>query len=791
MRLRYWLVWSGSLSLLFAQAPPTTPVIAARGVTNYFTQEPAPGSVALGGLVQITGLNLGPVDGATATDVPWPTQLGGTQVIIGGKAAPIYSVQPGKIIAQVAADANTGLVDVVVRRSGGASAPAKVTLSALQPALRTASGAGFGAPWGTVTGAILATSADGLGAVDASGAPKAPLAAFVGGIPAAVTAMASSARPGEFDVNITVPAGARAGDLITLLARGQAANPAVYQPATATQVEFVAIPQGSPAIANLTDAGLNGNFLLATGARGQDGCYAGATADLAAGAIAALGNCVTSAAAALLPAVAPAESNAIGALVGPPTGDAQSGISSTVAVFSAGQATMTVALPSPASALTATAAGLVATLPGTPPQLATIDPSTGAVTTVNAGAAAGAAGAAGAGANPTVNVNGLTNVYASASVGTNRTAVIVGDDPVKPAKAAFAIVGAQGAVVSSVNFPAGWLPLLDAAQPARTGAGAPAAPAAAPKEPAVYDTGTRVFFVLARATDASNDAFVGFPVAGGDAKVATFPAGWFAASCTADIRLLSLDLVGQVAVAASQVAEPAFQASCPGSGWVTLDFASAAAAAIPLPDQGPLRVPSTRTDTSLNQINNYVFGARLDTTRNGTSDTIYVLDGVNGSAFVLTVPGTVNGFTDASVQQVPELNALLAQAIDKTAGDQGLVLFNLDLQTVTNLFVPDGFTTVAALNDGTTVCCLATRKLVGRALKTGGANVVVYDLVTGDITVVANPDGVTHFGPPPAANPTAAAAAGLLMSGNARANTVNGVAYNGQRQAGIIVVRIP
>ena len=778
---RYLVLLAGGLSLVWAQAP-TAPVINGRGVTNAFTQEPAPGIVALGGLVQITGLNLGPVDGATASDVPWPTQLGGTQVIIGGKPAPLYSVAPGQIVAQVATDANTGLVDVVVRRAGGASVPVKVTVAAVDPAIRTASGAGFGVPWGSAGGGTIATSADGLGKADA-------VAAFVGGLAATVTATAASARPGEFDVSISVPPGARAGDLITLLQNNQAANRVVYQPdpaaVPAAQVEYIALPQGTPAIADLTDSGLNGNFLVATGARGQDGCYAGATVDLAAQAIAPLANCITSAAAALLPAVAPAEGAAIGALVGPPQGDAQSGISPTVAIFSAGQAPMTVTLPSAASALTATAAGFVATLPGTPPQLAAIDAATGTVTTVNAGGAAAAAGAA-----PSVNVNGLTNVYASASVGQNRTAVIVGDDPAKPGKAAFAVLGAGGAVISSTDFPAGWLPLLNAVQPARPGA-APAPAQAAPKEPAIFDSGTRLFFALARAADASKDAFVAFTIANGDPKIVPFPDGWFAASCTADIRLLSLDLSGQLAVAGSQVAETAYQAACAGSGFLTLSFAKAAVAAVPLPDQGSLRVPSTRADASLSQMNNYVFGARLDTTRSATSDTLYVLDGVNGSAFVLTTPTTANGFTDASVQQIPELNALLAQAIDKTPGDQGLLLFDLNLQTATNLFVPDGFTAVTALNDGAAVCCMATRKVLGRTVKSGGANVVIYDLVTGDITVVPNPDGVTHFGPPPTGNGAAAAAAGRLISGNARANTVSGVAYNGARQAGIMVVRIP
>jgi hypothetical protein len=152
----------------------------------------------------------------------------------------------------------------------------------------------------------------------------------------------------------------------------------------------------------------------------------------------------------------------------------------------------------------------------------------------------------------------------------------------------------------------------------------------------------------------------------------------------------------------------------------------------------------------------------------------------------------VNGFTDASVQQIPELNSLLVQTIDRVAGDQGLVLFNLDEQTVTGLPVPDGFTTVAPLNDGTTPCCLVTRKLIARTLKQGAASVVIYDLITGDIEPVPLPDGITSIGPPPAANGGGGAAANppRLILSNSRANTVSAVAYNGNRQAGIIVVRV-
>src|SRR5215472_3377212 len=58
--------------------------------------------------------------------------------------------------------------------------------------------------------------------------------------------------------------------------------------------------------------------------------------------------------------------------------------------------------------------------------------------------------------------------------------------------------------------------------------------------------------------------------------------------------------------------------------------------------------------------------------------------------------------------------AFLSKAFPAT-GDQGFVLFNPDAQTVANLPVPDGFTTVANLDAGTVVCCLAMRKVVARA----------------------------------------------------------------------------
>src|ERR1035437_6798977 len=144
--------------------------------------------------------------------------------------------------------------------------------------------------------------------------------------------------------------------------------------------------------------------------------------------------------------------------LGPSAGDAQTGISSTVKIFSRAGDPIQVDLPSAASTLTATSNGLAATLPGKPVRIATIDPDAGQFQTSTPAAGAGAgAGAGGAAPAPTVDIDGLKHVYAFANVGQNRIAVISGDDALKPTKAAFAIVNPAGAVAFSKEFPAGWL----------------------------------------------------------------------------------------------------------------------------------------------------------------------------------------------------------------------------------------------------------------------------------------------------------------------------------------------
>jgi hypothetical protein len=237
-------------------------------------------------------------------------------------------------------------------------------------------------------------------------------------------------------------------------------------------------------------------------------------------------------------------------------------------------------------------------------------------------------------------------------------------------------------------------------------------------------------------------------------------------------------------------------------------------------------------------MNDYVFGMALDATRTATSDTLYVLDGANETLFTLRAPADAVAFTDATVRKIPTLNTLIATTNEKVSGDHGLLVFDLNMQSVQVLYLPAGFTSVAELDDNGTVCCLATRKIVARALKTGGSNLVVYNLANNDFTVIENPQGVTSVGPlprqaqtggggggpggggggggapgtpgtpgapgtpgtpgTPGGVPPGAGAiptlTGSLSLVNPRANTVSAIAYGGPqgtRQVGAIIVRIP
>lgn len=765
-------------------------MIDPRGVRNALTQEPAPARVGLGGLMQIEGPRLGPLEPVTAAAALWPLELGGVKVFVNNRPAAIYSAKPGLVIAQAPPDAPTGLADVVVEQNGQRSRPARVYLDERRPSVKTENGRGWGRPASPQAGTALTLTASGLGATDpALGAgeagtakPKANVAVFVGGIPAEASAAASATRPGEFEIRVQAPAGARPGDVISVLVERMAANRTVYRSLAAPEVQFLALPEGAPELRFLTDTDLNGNFLMATGARDDAGCYPAVTFDFGVGRAANVEGCLTAPTKdAASPLVAPAEGAAIGALAGPPQGEAPQPVSSELRIFSPGREPMAVSLPAPASQLAAAGGGdFTAVMPGSPPKAVTVDGLTGEVTEGRAGAGAGG----GAGAIPAglqVEIDGLATVLAFTQINQGRVAVIVGDSASEPTRAKMAVVMlGSGEVVVSKDFPEGWLPLMGAQNPARP-AGAPAQQA---RVSATYDAARRVWYALARTADNARHGFAAFTFDSAGPKALAFPDGWFAATCTPNVRIFNLELSRRAALVGTTTPETSFKQLCPATGFLALDLVNQTVTAAALPVNAQLN------SGSAGEINDYVYATDIDPSRRGQiADTLFVLDGVTASPFTLSLPPGVDGFQ--GLRPVPELSALVGAAASRTAGDQGLIVFKLDEGAITVLPVPEGFNTVVELG-----VFLPTRKVVARAVRQRASQLVVYGLEDGSLTVVPNPDGVAAAGPVPAAaaggGGTGAANLARLLSPNAKANTVAGVAYDAEgNQKGVMVVRIP
>ena len=427
-------------------------------------------------------------------------------------------------------------------------------------------------------------------------------------------------------------------------------------------------------------------------------------------------------------------------------------------------------------------------MPGSPPRIVTVDGITGEIAEGRAGAlpGGGAGAAAGVPAGLQVNIDGLTSVLAFTQINQGRVAVIVGDSADEPTRAKMAVVAlGSGEVVMTKDFPEGWLPLLGEQNPARPPAGGVMAPAQqAPRESASYDATRRIWYALARTADNSKHGFAAFTFNDAEPKALAFPDGWFAATCTPNVRIFNLELSRRAALVGSTTLETEFKQLCPGTGFIALDLVNQTVTAAALPVNAQLNTGSA------GEMNDYVYATDIDPSRRGQiADTLFVLDGVTASTFTLSLPPGVDGFQ--GLRPVPALSALLGPAVGRAAGDQGLVLFKLDEGAATVLPVPDGFNTVAELD-----VFLATRKLVARAVRPRGSQLVVYGLADGTLTVVPNPDGVASIGPVQAAqlpNPAGGAAnLARLLAPNAKANTVAGVAYDAEgNQKGIVVVRVP
>ncbi|HKD05858.1 MAG TPA: hypothetical protein VKB79_08145 [Bryobacteraceae bacterium] len=232
---------SGSVQLGgVALANASVPAIDSGGVvsaaSNTVMQPLAPGSY-----VSVYGKNLGS-GSFIAPSLPLQGQLGGTQVIMGGKSLPLNYVGNGQINAVVPFDIPVNAMQqVIVQANGALSVPQPVLLSTAQPAIFTQdqSGHGLGVivdykPDGTApflvdhshaasAGDVLVIYCTGLGPVDQAvtagnagpSSPPAnvvnPVTATVGGQNANVAFAGLAPQLTVYQINLVVPAGVTAG----------------------------------------------------------------------------------------------------------------------------------------------------------------------------------------------------------------------------------------------------------------------------------------------------------------------------------------------------------------------------------------------------------------------------------------------------------------------------------------------------------------------------------------------------------------------------------------------------
>ena len=804
-------------SITFAQAP-TAPVVGPRGVINAFTQQPAPSRVAAGGIIWINGLNLGPAEGELAKEIPLPTKLGtpAIEVLVNGRNAALFSTSPGRIVAQVPVQTAAGVANVVVRRGTVTSRPARIYIDGVRPSLRTADDSGFGMAAAKPSGNTIKLSAMGLGATDTRVAdgepgasdgsikPRANVDVYIGGVPANSVTSLSPDRVGEFDISVDVPAGAQPGDIISVVAGNQAANRATYQKKSGIDVQFLSVPDGAPDFRALTSSDLRGTYILANGARDDQGCYASYLFDFSRSKTTAMDGCLTAANRnAASPFMISNEGAALASLVGPPGADPAAGVSANVAVFNPTMADrLAVTLPSMALTLASAPGGnFSAILAGTPPTVVTVDSLTGEVADAQApgGGAGGGGGGIGGLLNLTVDLGGgLTHVLsAPVAIGPTQFALIVGDDPDKPKAAKYAVVDTRGVASSTKEFPAGYIPLVAPAAPTPAGGGGGGQPGLPGLPGGVQnplarlrlststDTTARVLYVLSTKPDGSRHALSAFPLTAADPKAVEFPEGWFAAACTNNISIFNLELANRLAILGSKDSDPTFKTSCPAHGYITMDLATQAVNALELGGAGQFNAAGGNAA----DVNDYVYGANTDPQRRGISDTLYVLDGVTNSTFRFDLPVDVTSF--AQITEVPVIGSLVALAVNRAAGDAGLILFDFENATTKLLPTPANYASVQLVSIFTT-----TRKVIakGNRANNAGSQFLIYDLLTRDLTEVPNPKGVVFVGTVPQAAPTPGQppqAVVNLQRANNKANTIQAVTFGADRkQSGMMIVRV-
>jgi uncharacterized protein (TIGR03437 family) len=234
-------------------AAGTAPVLASNAALNVFNRQSG-GAFAPGTIVEIYGSNLAPGI-VPASSAPLATTLGGTSVLIGGVAAPLFYVSPGQINAQVPFELTPGnQYQIQVNKSGTLSTPEMVQVAAQTPAIAAlASGQVIAQrypDYSLVTEDAPARPGDhltiyltGLGATDqrvASGAPS-PASALIHPLAAPTLTLNGNTVPvdfaglapgsvGLYQINFEVPEGTPGGNLVLVVCQAGSISNAATLP---------------------------------------------------------------------------------------------------------------------------------------------------------------------------------------------------------------------------------------------------------------------------------------------------------------------------------------------------------------------------------------------------------------------------------------------------------------------------------------------------------------------------------------------------------------------------------
>ncbi|MCS7313930.1 MAG: hypothetical protein RMI94_12305, partial [Bryobacterales bacterium] len=521
----------------------------------------------------------------------------------------------------------------------------------------------------------------------------------------------------------------RPGDVLTVLAGSATAEPVTIGKALGPEVRWLAA-QDAPPFQSFVSPGLTPSYAIASASRGADGCYPSYLFDFLRNRASRIEACLTAAPNARTPVVPSTDSPRLAALLGPPAGDPSGGISSRVIVFDATrEQPLIVELPEAASGLVALSGGsFAALLGGVPQRTLLVDGRTGEVRE-----APPAASGIAAIRLPSPASADLPHVLAVVGLPQQYFAALLADDPDRPTRARLVILDREGQAQASRDFPDGWAPLV---APSRPQPGQTGQLQLARRVVAYLDGVKQVLYVLSRRRDDSRQGMIVFSLDDREPTVSGFPDGWFTASCVSNFPLFTLELARKLVLPGAGAPEHEIRSPCPATGFVLVDLETRRIEAVPLPGQGQFDVSATSGD-----VNDFIYGVNTDPSRRNIADTLFVLDGVTGSVFRMDLPPGAPGFT--GLTPVHSLNAILALAVQRTAGDAGFVYFDLDNSEARLMPAPEGFAQVSLIG-----VFEATRKLVARGIKSGGAGsqYLVYDLSTGEVTVPSHPEAVAWVG---------------------------------------------